>query len=357
MDRNLNKDRMMKKRKLIPLIIVAGLVVVLLGYEGWNAARPQKSCASCHEISPSVETNMTSAHRNIKCSQCHGTALSNGIHSVREKVNMLFTHIGESKQNEEIRMSEAQIVEIMNRCEGCHRTQFADWKSGGHSVTYQRIFMNETHNKMEKPYWDCFRCHGMYYEGNITTLMEPLDNVGPWHFKDPKQADVPVIPCLACHEIHSENTTRVPAAKYEDPSKLFYERDARNIPFGLFLRADQMFLRADYFTPPPMYHNGVEVDAPSDLDYRLCVQCHSPDWRHETGTQDDRTPIGVHEGLTCNSCHKPHSNDPRGSCSECHPAISNCNLDVTTMNTTYASADSPHNIHSVACADCHPGKY
>ncbi len=86
---------------------------------------------------------------------------------------------------------------------------------------------------------------------------------------------------------------------------------------------------------------------------RNCVQCHAPNAIHQAGTSDDRTPRGVHEGLSCVACHELHSNDARKSCQECHPAISNCKLDVTKMNTSYADSKSPNNIHFVACTDCH----
>jgi hypothetical protein len=53
------------------------------------------------------------------------------------------------------------------------------------------------------------------------------------------------------------------------------------------------------------------------------------------------------------SCHDAHSNDAKQNCINCHPAISNCRLDVKKMNTTYADRNSPHNIHFVKCLDCH----
>ncbi|HXX62253.1 MAG TPA: cytochrome c3 family protein, partial [Bacteroidota bacterium] len=74
---------------------------------------------------------------------------------------------------------------------------------------------------------------------------------------------------------------------------------------------------------------------------------------HEAGTSDDRTPRGVHEGISCLACHENHSNASRSSCQNCHPAISNCQRDVTTMNTTFFDRKSPHNIHFVRCIDCH----
>ena len=89
---------------------------------------------------------------------------------------------------------------------------------------------------------------------------------------------------------------------------------------------------------------------------RNCIQCHAPGASHQAGTSDDRTPRGVHEGLSCLDCHETHSNDARNSCNNCHPAVSNCNQDVTKMNTSYFDPNSPNNIHWVDCIDCHQDK-
>jgi hypothetical protein len=340
----------------IPAGILLLLVLMISGFIVWDSANPQNSCASCHEINPSVKSSQISAHREIECYQCHDTAISNGLHSIVEKTDMLWVHLSNNEEYRKIKLDEDQIIEIMNKCENCHRTQYVDWKSGGHAANYSDIFLDEKHNKMEQPYWDCFRCHGMFYEGNIYELIKPVDNEGPWTLKDPDQAVRPVIPCLACHLIHTENATRTPAQTLDNPRNIFYEREDRKISYGLYLRADMMFLRADYLPNPEMTKNGKKITTTDDYSYRLCIQCHSPNYAHETGTQDDRTPTGVHEGLSCNACHKVHSNDARNSCINCHPAISNCGLDVTKMNTSFLSADSPNNIHFVECNDCHPKK-
>ena len=42
------------------------------------------------------------------------------------------------------------------------------------------------------------------------------------------------------------------------------------------------------------------------------------------------------------------------SCADCHPRLSNCNRDVEKMDTTFFNKLSPHNVHFVKCADCHP---
>ena len=86
----------------------------------------------------------------------------------------------------------------------------------------------------------------------------------------------------------------------------------------------------------------------------LCYQCHAPLAGGQVKTGDDRTPVGVHEGISCLACHDHHRGTTRASCAACHPRLSNCGRDVETMDTTFASKDSKHNIHWVKCADCHP---
>jgi hypothetical protein len=73
----------------------------------------------------------------------------------------------------------------------------------------------------------------------------------------------------------------------------------------------------------------------------------------KVGSGDDRTTAGVHEGLSCFACHQGHGQKTRASCATCHPQLSNCGVNVEMMDTTFKSAQSPHNIHFVKCVDCH----
>jgi hypothetical protein len=85
----------------------------------------------------------------------------------------------------------------------------------------------------------------------------------------------------------------------------------------------------------------------------LCYQCHAPIANMQVASGDDRTPIGVHEGISCSACHSPHREGTRASCASCHPKMSDCGIDVERMDTTFVSAQSKHNIHWVKCGDCH----
>jgi hypothetical protein len=96
------------------------------------------------------------------------------------------------------------------------------------------------------------------------------------------------------------------------------------------------------------------VKMAKDQRQALCYQCHAPLATRQVRSGDDRTPIGVHEGISCLACHEKHRQTTRASCMTCHPKLSNCGQDVEKMDTTFAKPDSQHNIHFVKCADCHP---
>ena len=344
------------KRYRIALVLVAAGFLIMItmygGYKKWNASNPEKTCNSCHEISPSYNTWAASAHRGIKCDNCHGTALSNGWHSLSEKVNMVFSHYSEEMLHENIGLSEAQRLETMERCRNCHQTEYFMWNSSGHSASYSDIFLNETHNKTEQLNFDCLRCHGMFYEGTINDLVTPLSVEGPWSLIDEEKADQATILCMTCHKVHSEGQPST-APDHSSPDSIFYARVKENKTVGFYSRHELMHFPLEQLPRPVILNQEDTVKTPDDPVYKLCVQCHAPSVWHQAGSHDDHTPVGVHEGISCATCHEKHSNFQRNSCDKCHPAISNCNLDVKAMNTSYYSASSPNNIHFVACSDCH----
>lgn len=326
------------------------ILVLFFGFYGyWIYADPRNTCAGCHEIVSSVGTWEYSAHRDIRCSHCHGTALENGIHSLKEKSLMVLTHATRRKQPGDIRMNETQVLEVSDRCSVCHQSEYARWQAGGHSVRYKDIFLDTAHNAAERPGPDCLRCHAMFFQGGIKDLVTPVSIKGPWKLLDKNKVNQPVIPCLACHQVHTENPPLNTFNGNADTAKWSF----RNPDYGLYIRSEKLFLRADYLPVPEMFQENSQVKVFQGPGLALCIQCHSPGAFHQAGTHDDRTPTGVHEGLSCLSCHDSHSNDASRSCSTCHPAISNCSLDVMKMNTTYLDSNSPNNIHFVSCNDCH----
>lgn len=340
------------------LWVAGGMVVVLLVAGGgfatyWSAAPPARTCLSCHEIQVPYEAWAASAHRDVPCGDCHGGTASS-VHALRENARRLVRHVAVPFHDPGL--SETEVLAVSDRCRSCHQRAFADWLAGGHSATYGDLFLHEAHNRTEPPNTDCLRCHGMFYEGGIETLLQPppsRSDADAWSFTDPGRAAAPAIPCLACHAVHTPGHTAA-RPDYRSPDSVAYSRTSRQPRVGFYDRREAAFFPAEHLPVPRLWAGGRPVTVSPDLRQRVCTQCHAPDAALQAGTGDDRTPRGVHEGLSCGTCHRPHSNDARDSCATCHPAQSNCGLPVEEMNTTYRDPASPNDVHSVACVDCHP---
>lgn len=333
------------------IVLLAVLVVFGSFYAYWDSAPAEKTCARCHEVRYDVHVHQNSSHRDLACKECHGTALSQGFRSMKEKSGMVVKHMRKVSADD-IRMSEAQILEVMENCQRCHSFESAGWKAGKHSATYNDIFLDSLHNSTEQLNYDCLRCHGMYYEGTITDLVEPISTTGPWNLKDAGRGDIPAIPCLACHQIHTDGYP-IGSVPENFRDSLGREYNAARSGLGIYDRAEKAHFNIESLPQLILHHGDSLVTVSEDAAMRNCVQCHAPNSRHEAGTSDDKTPRGVHAGLSCLACHEPHSNDAGNSCIKCHPAVSNCNMDVTKLNTTYLDPDSPNDIHTVSCSDCH----
>ena len=333
----------------VAAVFLLGAVLGGLGY--FEFTPPERTCVSCHEIRASHARWSNSVHRAVSCKQCHGGS-ADSWHALRENAKRVFRHVADTR-HDDIRLSEEQAVRMTRACQQCHQREFAHWQGGGHGTNYARIFLDETHNRTEQMADDCLRCHGMFFEGTMRDLAEPLDTRGPWRLKRPHLAGRPVIPCLACHELHAPGApfSRSPS----DRDERIKEEKIRRDTIGFYVRQERAHIAIDDLAVPRIVREGKPVTVSSDPRQRLCTQCHAPDAFGRAGSSDDRTPTGVHEGVSCAACHAPHSNDTRGSCAQCHPARSSCGLDVTDMDTTYRSRGSRHNIHRVACQDCHPG--
>ena len=175
-----------------------------------------------------------------------------------------------------------------------------------------------------------------------------MTTAGPWRLKNSALADQPAIPCLACHSVHrlgqplSKPRERLsPAEEILRPGVGFFDRRTRTSITGSILGL------------PLIYQGERAVRTSPDPRQAICYQCHAPLANMQAGSGDDRTPLGVHEGLSCLACHRTHGEWTRRSCADCHPRLSNCGIDVERMDTTFANPKSAHNVHTVKCADCH----
>lgn len=334
----------------VGLLVVAAFVANAGYYLG--SASSGEFCAGCHIIRPSVELWQISTHRNVPCTACHGSALTLDLDTQRTHWSRLYRQITGNLPRD-LALQDRHVDGLNERCIACHRQAGAAWLSGGHSVTYADVFLNPEQNRTVLLHDDCLRCHGMYFDqGGVASLVQPVDTTGPWSFVDPAVARRPAIPCIACHRVHLPGT---PATRpdYAQPRRIAHTRDAAVESLAFYDRREKLSIPVKNLPLPDLRHEGRRVRRSPDPRQALCYQCHAPETSYHVGSGDDRTPLGVHEGISCLACHTEHSLDAKASCAGCHPKMSNCGLDVEKMDTTFRSPDSAHNIHWVRCEDCH----
>lgn len=313
----------MKKKKIIYgfVTLVCLVLVLIASYSAWNYSHPDYTCAQCHEIRTACRQWEQSFHAGIACTDCHGTALESWK-SATEKLRMVKNHYTKEQTSEDIHLSETQALAVANRCAVCHQAEQAAWQAGAHSADYEDIFLDRAHNHLERPYWDCFRCHGMFYDGDIDDLMDlQSDKPDEWYLKDRQAAQRPTITCLACHQSHHEQTPYADYSQMEESVRESLAEVKRTPPTALYMRADHRHLPAVDLQPIAMYEGDSLRQVITDPNTLLCMQCHSADIFHHIGSSDDKTPIGIHEGKSCISCHDPHSNQLKTADRDVHKKV------------------------------------
>jgi hypothetical protein len=198
-------------------------------------------------------------------------------------------------------------------CGGCHTAEHQNWALTLHAASPSEVLLNTEHNTAELLTDECIGCHAPFQAAShhIGDFVQPINQTGPWSLVAGSDSLWQAIKCEVCHDPTS------------DAPKMLAFHD-------------------------PVTQTYVAVSDATEL----CEKCHQP------GTDDSRDLAGsVHQGIQCSSCHNQAGSqmrlDPHGSCSHCHPGVNPGHPDVTQLNTTYLSLDSPNNIHFITCTTCH----
>ncbi len=340
-------------RRLLLLAASAALVglAALAGTSLYYGGEDGKACARCHEIRPMVESWSASSHRSVACKDCHGSSFTAQLRMHAKNLQRVWLH-ARGLVPEQIHVRHQDVVALVERCRACHRQEYADWQSGPHGAPYAAIFINPEHNSSQQLMDDCLRCHAQHFEGGIRDLVTPLDRKGPWTFVHEGDAGLPAVPCLSCHSLHRRGEPYAPRSQ-----RVVLEGREQEIlrpSLALYDRRALEHVAVGQLPLPAMREGERPVKASPDRRQALCYQCHAPRAGNQVFSGDDRTPVGVHEGLSCQACHAGHGLTTRASCAGCHPRLSNCGIDVEKMDTTFKSRESRNDVHRVACIDCHP---
>ncbi len=339
----------MKIAVVLALLLLAVLLLIPAASYVYEAGAPG-ACARCHEMAVPVDQWAGSAHRNVACAKCHGDALTTDAQFHMTNARRVLDHnLGKVAEQAHLRTSD--VFAMVETCKSCHPQEYATWAAGPHSVRYEPIFLDKRQNSERHLMDDCLRCHGMHYDGPIRDLVTPLDNKGPWTFRDAAMATKPAIPCLTCHTMHQSGA---PLKGHVRRAVISRKEAVMTPSLALWDRRSNGPVPVAMLALPVMHEGDRAVKMSPDPRQALCYQCHAPLADTQVHSGDDRTCIGVHEGLSCFACHDKHKMSTRASCTECHPRLSNCGRDVEKMDTTFFSKQSAHNIHFMKCADCHP---
>jgi hypothetical protein len=340
----------MKKLILGAGLLVAAVAIMVPGASFYYEIGKGTRCTSCHEMQTVYDRWHTSSHRGIGCEKCHGGALTTDASFHMNNAHRALDHM-RGDLPEQIRFGNRYVQEMTERCQSCHRQESAAWQASGHSANYARIFLDKDHNSKNKLMDDCLRCHGMHFEGGVRDLVAPIERNGPWHMLRAELTNAPSMPCLACHEVHREGS---PLQKTSVDGRVPGPTQEITRPsLALFDRRTQQYVPVADLPLPAMLDGARPVRMSKDQRQALCYQCHAPVATMQVGSGDDRTGMGVHEGISCLVCHAQHGQQTRASCAACHPKMSNCGLDVEKMDTSFLSPKSKHNVHFVKCGDCH----
>lgn len=271
------------------LLVVFGAAAMLGVLARFEFTAPEKTCVMCHEIRSAKESWLHGAHKDVNCKACHGRTLDAPLDNLRRA----WVHVTR-KTNEPRILNEIQVQRMTAACAKCHRAEAAGWAKS-HGGTAEKFLTNVVHNTAWKPADNCLRCHGMFLDGGdiseiLTADVEPQ---GPkwknWRFRDAARGKHAAVPCLACHDGHGTGI-----AWYSRPERTWFKPDE--------LYAQRV--------------KGGEVSA--DARSRVCQNCHAANAEGDLHSGDDKTPTGVHKGLSCLACHRDHDLDAEKSCGSCH---------------------------------------
>lgn len=346
----------MKSFLKVAALVIAGMGVLtvsgIYGASYYYSSEHGQGCASCHEMAAYVSEVHGAPHRGATCMDCHVASLGTKLRHIR-------VHLMHSWP-EAIRLRDKDVVEMVPNCQKCHQYEYATWHAGPHSVSYTDIFADPKQNSHQHLMEDCLRCHGMHFNGSVRDMVQPQNTQGPWHIVRKDLADQPAIPCQTCHQVHRQGPVdERPKERIAMAGQPVHES------LAFFDRRERVHFAAAALTLPVLHDGARLVTVSPDQRAAMCYQCHAPrvpepgsaaetnGWGVQYGSGDDRTPVGVHEGISCIACHNGHNQNARASCKTCHPQMSNCGIDVEKMDTTFLNAKSPHNIHWVKCTDCH----
>ncbi len=285
-----------------------------------------------------------SLHRKQNCLDCHEASLATKLRHIRVHLT--------GNLPEEIRLRDVDVLEMTPNCQRCHQHEYASWQAGPHSATYSADLYRSRAQLESRTDERLLALPRHDFSGSIRDLVQPQNTQGAhgmWF-----TPDLPISP--PCPAMRATGFMR--KARWRQSRR----RASPSRPRPFTIRWPSM-TGAKACTLPPSCPSAIarrrsrgQIEpgpAPGDLlpvprarEAGDGSTAAAMGWGPQVGSGDDRTPMGVHEGISCIACHDGHNENTRASCKTCHPQMSHCGLDVEKMDTTYRQS-LQHPQHSL----------
>jgi len=171
--------RKLPNKFVVPIFLVSGIMVGLLGYTGYIFRVPSyfssnpDSCVNCHIMASYYDSWRHSSHMRFSCNECHipqSNILS--AYMFKAKVGIYHTTVFAShKESQAIRPTKSSYAVIMENCIRCHnQLNTALVKTG--MFTYA-----DTMKGNGKACWDC---HTQVPHTKVSNIAAPSVAIAPF---------------------------------------------------------------------------------------------------------------------------------------------------------------------------------
>jgi hypothetical protein len=259
---------------LAAIVGVAG-ASTLASLHDWVESSP-RFCESCHLVAPEIAVWTESAHRSIRCQECHHHTLEDGLRILSNMVT------GEGQTGEHGNVH-------LDSCAGCHTSHDLRWPDIANSVGHR------LHTEQAK--LECTACHGrqMHFHQPARSICMKC-HAGP-----ADGAGHSALHCLACHNFLSQEAVIKPT---------------RQDCLGCHMSLDRP-IRIPAKTPMAFSCGACHLPH-GDTPLVACEHCHKADLL-----------FGLHKNDghgACADCHEPHTwRAKRRHCSGCHEGMASHN--------------------------------
>lgn len=154
------------KRILKYILLASAAGLLLLSFIGASYSDNGATCASCHEMSVSVEKWTQSAHEGIECARCHaGPGKEGMLEAKSDGVGQVARHFYAQMLKKPIEPGELHAQVPDDRCLSCHKIT--------EIKPFNKAMDHQLHTDAS---FGCLDCHRRTAHGNYEERKVPRDN-------------------------------------------------------------------------------------------------------------------------------------------------------------------------------------